>query len=59
MTKLNQAYSEVRLVTIQLPTGMRYRVQVGRFATEQRAAAMADRIDRQFQVESLVIREKG
>lgn len=58
MAKLTPVYSEVRLVTIQLPTGVRYRVQVGRFTTEEKAAAMSDRIDRQFQVESLVIREK-
>jgi rare lipoprotein A len=58
MTKLNESYREVRLVVIDLPSGTRYRVQVGRFTTEQEAAAMARRIDRQFQVESLVIREK-
>jgi SPOR domain len=58
MTKLNESYREVRLVVIDLPSGTRYRVQVGRFTTEQEAAAMARRIDRQFQVESLVVREK-
>jgi rare lipoprotein A len=58
MTKLNEFYLEVRLVVIDLPGGTRYRVQVGRFTTEQEAAAMARRIDRQFQVESLVVREK-
>lgn len=59
MTKLNESYREVRLITIELSSGTRYRVQVGRFATEQEAAAMAKRIDHQFQVESLVIREKA
>jgi rare lipoprotein A len=59
MKKLTEAYREVRLITIELPIGTRYRVQVGRFTTEQEATAMADRIDRQFQVESLVIREKA
>lgn len=58
MVKLIDAYREVRLVTMELPIGTRYRVQVGRFTTEQEATAMADRIDRQFRVESLVIREK-
>jgi rare lipoprotein A len=58
MAKLTEVYREVRLVTIELPMGTRYRVQVGRFITEQEATAMADRIDRQFQVESLVVREK-
>jgi hypothetical protein len=48
----------VRLIAFDLPSGTRYRVQVGRFTTEQEAAAMARRIDRQFQVESLVVREK-
>jgi len=59
MTKLNASYREVRLITIELSSGTRYRVQVGRFATEQEAAAMAKRIDRQFQVESLVVRERA
>lgn len=59
MTKLNAFYREVRLITIELSSGTRYRVQVGRFATEQEAAAMAKRIDRQFQVESLVVRERA
>jgi rare lipoprotein A len=59
MTKLTDAYREVRLITSELPIGTRYRVQVGRFTTEREATAMADRIDRQFQVESLVIREKS
>ena len=59
MKKLTDAYREVRLIIIELPIGTRYRVQVGRFTTEQEATAMANRIDRQFQVESLVIREKA
>jgi rare lipoprotein A len=58
MTKLNEFYREVRLIAFDLPSGTRYRVQVGRFTTEQEAATMARRIDRQFQVESLVVREK-
>jgi peptidoglycan lytic transglycosylase len=58
MTTLNESYSEVRIIAIELPSGTRYRVQVGRFASEQEAAAMAERIDRQFQVESVVVREK-
>ncbi|HEX5544656.1 MAG TPA: septal ring lytic transglycosylase RlpA family protein [Nitrospira sp.] len=58
MTSLNKSYRDVRIIAIELPSGMRYRVQVGRFASEQEAAAMAKRIDRQFQVESVVVREK-
>jgi rare lipoprotein A len=59
MAKLTDAYREVRLITIELPIGTRYRIQVGRFTTEQEATAASDRIDRQFQVESLVVREKA
>jgi rare lipoprotein A len=58
MTKLTDGYREVRLITIELPIGMRYRVQVGRFTTEEEATAAANRIDRQFQVVSFVVREK-
>jgi rare lipoprotein A len=58
LAKLKDQYSEVRLIAIDLLTGTRYRVQVGRFTTEREATAVADRIDRQFQVESLVVRDK-
>jgi rare lipoprotein A len=56
---LTDGYREVRLRTIELPIGRRYRVQVGRFTTEEEATAVANRIDRQFQVESFVVREKA
>ena len=59
MAKLSDGYREVRLITIELPIGTRYRVQVGRFTTEREATAVANRIDRQFQVESFVVREKA
>ncbi|HKN85372.1 MAG TPA: septal ring lytic transglycosylase RlpA family protein [Nitrospiraceae bacterium] len=59
MTALNKSYREVRIIATELPSGTRYRVQVGRFASVQEAAAMAKRIDRQFQVESVVVREKA
>lgn len=59
MAKLSDGYREVRLITIELPIGTRYRVQVGRFTTEQQATAVANLIDRQFQVESFVVREKA
>lgn len=57
--KLNESYREVRLITIELPIGTRYRVQIGRFSTEQEAIATANRIDHQFQVECLVVRERA
>lgn len=59
MTTLSKTYREVRVIAIELPSGTRYRVQVGRFVSEREAAAMAKRIDRQFQVESVVVREKA
>lgn len=58
IARLKASYSRVRVVTADLPVGTRYRVQVGPFTTERDASASADRIDREFQVESLVVRQK-
>jgi rare lipoprotein A len=58
IVKLKRSYPQVRLIEVDLPVGTGYRVHVGPFTTEQEASAVAEQINRQFQVESLVMREK-
>jgi rare lipoprotein A len=55
--RLKAQYQEVRVVRVELPAGIRYRVLVGRFTSEQQAEAVADRLGSQFQVEPLVLRD--
>jgi peptidoglycan lytic transglycosylase len=55
--RLKRQYSDVRMVTVDLPSGRRYRVQVGQFMSEQQAEAVAERLESQFAVESLVVRD--
>ncbi len=50
-------YPHVRIVAVELPVGRRYRVLVGQFASEQQAAVAADRLEAQFDVEALVLRD--
>ncbi|MER3424466.1 MAG: septal ring lytic transglycosylase RlpA family lipoprotein [Nitrospiraceae bacterium] len=57
--KLKGRYSDVRIVAIELPSGKRYRVQVGRFSSEQQAAAVMEKLDAELNVESMVIRDDG
>ncbi|HZC82321.1 MAG TPA: septal ring lytic transglycosylase RlpA family protein [Nitrospiraceae bacterium] len=55
--KLKEKYPDVRIVTVELSTGRRYRVQVGQFASEQQAEELAGRLAAQFGVEPIVIRD--
>ena len=55
--RLRGQYGEVRILTVDLPAGRRYRVQVGRFTTERQAQAVADQLDSHYSLESLVIRD--
>jgi len=55
--KLKETYSDVRIVTVELSPGRRYRVQVGQFTSEQQAEALATRLASQLAVEPLVIRD--
>jgi peptidoglycan lytic transglycosylase len=59
IAKLKEGYrgQEVRLVTVDTPGSRRYRVQVGRFTSEPQALTFVQQIDRQFQLESFVIRD--
>jgi peptidoglycan lytic transglycosylase len=55
--RLRTQYSDVRIETVDLAGGRRYRVHVGRFTSEQQAEAVASRLEAQFQVEPLVVRD--
>lgn len=55
--RLKSQYPDVRVAQVELPTGIRYRVLVGRFTSEQQAEAVADRLGAQFSVEPLVLRD--
>jgi len=56
--RLRQRYSDVRMVAVDLPSGRRYRVQVGQFMTERQAELVAERLESQFEeVEPLVVRD--
>jgi len=59
IAKLKEGYrgQEVRLVTVDTPGSRRYRVQVGRFTSELQALTFVQQIDRQFDLESFVVRE--
>jgi rare lipoprotein A len=55
--KLKGTYPDVRIVTVELSSGRRYRVQVGRFTSERQAEQLARRLASQFDVEPFVIRD--
>ena len=55
--KLRGRYPDVRVEVVELSEGRRYRVHVGRFASERQAQAVADRLESQLQVEPLVVRD--
>ena len=59
IAKLKEGYrgQEVRLVTVDAPGSRRYRIQVGRFASEPQALTFVQQIDRQLHLESFVVRE--
>ncbi len=55
--RLRNQYADVRVESVQLADGWRYRVHVGRFTSEQQAEAVASRLQAQFQVDPLVVRD--
>jgi len=55
--KLKETYSDVRIVTVELSSRRRYRVQVGQFVSAQQAEELAERLASQFDVEPVVIRD--
>ncbi|MGH7231932.1 MAG: septal ring lytic transglycosylase RlpA family protein [Nitrospiraceae bacterium] len=54
---LREHYADIRIVVVDLPAGRYYRVQVGRFASEGQATAVAKELNGRFKVESVVIRD--
>jgi rare lipoprotein A len=55
--KLRGHYPDVRIVTVELTIGRRYRVLVGRYTSEQQAQAVAEWLSDQFSVDPLVLRD--
>lgn len=55
--RLKARYPDVRVMPVDLPTGVRYRVLVGRFTAEQQAEAVADQLGAQYSVEPMVLRD--
>ncbi len=55
--RLKAQYQDVRVTRVELSAGIRYRVLVGRFTSEQQAEAVVDRLADQFSVEPLVLRD--
>jgi len=55
--RLRSQYSDVRIEVVELAVGRRYRVHVGRFTSEQQAESVANRLEDQFQVDPLVVRD--
>ena len=52
-------FPEGQIVEVDVAEGRRYRVRVGKFLTESEARASAARMDRKFNIQSLVIRDDG
>lgn len=55
--RLRKQFPDVRIVEIWLDGGRRYRVQVGQFTSERQAESLARRIESEFDVEPLVLRD--
>ena len=55
--QLKRTYPDVRIVTVELSSGRRYRVQVGQFTSERQAEQLAGRLASQFDVEPFVLRD--
>jgi rare lipoprotein A len=50
-------YQDVRIITVELAEGKRYRVQVGRYTTESQAEIAAVQLASQLNLDPFVIRE--
>lgn len=55
--RLRAQYQDVRVAQVELPAGIRYRVLVGRFTSEEQAEAVAERLGAQFNLEPMVLRD--
>ncbi|MCG3777830.1 MAG: Endolytic peptidoglycan transglycosylase RlpA [Nitrospira sp.] len=57
LERVTQFYSGGRVQAIDLPEGMRYRVQVGQFATEAQAEAAVSRLESLLPLQPFVVRD--
>lgn len=57
--QIQRDFPDGRILQVDLPEGRRYRVQIGRFLTESEAQTAAGRLDRTFNLQSLIIRDDG
>lgn len=57
--QIQRDFSDGRIIQVDLPEGRRYRVRIGRFATEQQAQMAAVRLDQKYSVQSFVVRDDG
>ena len=57
LERLRTNYHGGRIVTIELPEGRRYRVQVGEFMTEAQAQAAASRLESSLDIQPFVVRD--
>lgn len=55
--RLGHVYPGGRIVTVELPEGRRYRVQVGRFMDEEQAKAAVSHLETHYQVQAFVVRD--
>lgn len=57
--RVRSTYSGGRIVSVDLPDGRLYRVQVGQFMHEVDAQAVSARLDRTLNLQSFVVRDDG
>lgn len=57
VARLKGRFPDVRIMTVDLSSGRRYRVLVGQFTTEGQAEAVASRLAGEIEVEPLVLRD--
>ena len=57
--RVRKTYSGGRIVSVDLPEGRLYRVQVGQFVNEIDAQAASTRLDRALTLQSFVVRDDG
>jgi rare lipoprotein A len=55
--RLRRQFKDTRVVMVMLPEGRRYRVQVGNFRTEREAQMVAEQLEAQYQLTTIVLRD--
>jgi rare lipoprotein A len=59
LDRLRMLHYDGRIVVVSLPEGKRYRVQVGRYQSEEEAETVAIRVGAELQVDPLIIRDEN